>query len=149
MKHSFTGISMVLALTAVVWAGAPLRLIAAGSNCPDGDSWIACQAQNGDPLAMYVMGRNAYDEARKTGDFTAPMNWARKVVAAGNPNGKRLLKMVHLQLGWAAHKDYVQAYVWLSEAIAGGDIYLVPWRKMLMEKMTPEQIAEAKKRAGE
>jgi hypothetical protein len=52
--------------------------------------------------------------------------------------------MVHMQLGWGAHKDYVQAYVWLSEAIAGGSDYLVTWRKMLTEKMTPEQLAKAK-----
>ena len=147
MRHSFIYTLMLLGLVFVIFGHADLRLLAAESECPEGNGWIACQAQNGDPQAMYVMGRNAYDAARETGDFTAPMNWARKVVAAGNPSGKRLLKMVHLQLGWGAHKDFVQAYVWLSEAIAGGDVYLVPWRKMLMEKMTPEQIAEAKKRA--
>jgi len=43
----------------------------------------------------------------------------------------------------------VQAYTWLSQGIKAGDDYLVPWRKMLMEKMTPEQIAQAKERAGE
>ena len=52
-------------------------------------------------------------------------------------------------MGWGAHRDYVQAYAWLSEGIAGGAEYLVQWRKMLAEKMTPEQVAAAKKLAGE
>jgi hypothetical protein len=100
-------------------------------------------------MAMYVMGRRAYEDARTSGDFTAALAWSRKLVAAGEKNGERLLKMVYVQLGWGAHRDYVQAYVWLSEAIVVGDDYLLPWRNMLVEKMTSEQVAQAKKRAGE
>ena len=99
-------------------------------------------------MAMYVMGRRAYEDARTSGDFTAALNWSRKLAAAGEKNGERLLKMVYVQLGWGAHRDYVQAYVWLSEAIVAGDRYLLPWRTMLVEKMTSEQVAQAKERAG-
>jgi hypothetical protein len=99
-------------------------------------------------MAMYAVGRKAYDDGRQSGDFTEALSWSRKLAAAKEKNGERLLKMVYLQLGWGAHRDYVQAYVWLSEAIAGGDDYLVQWRKMLVDKMTPEQVAQAKKQAG-
>jgi TPR repeat protein len=98
---------------------------------------------------MYVMGRRAYEAARTSGDFTEALTWSRRLVATGEENGRRLLKMVYLQLGWGAHRDYVQAYVWLSEAIAAGDDYLLPWRKMLVEKMTPEQLDRARKRASQ
>ena len=53
-----------------------------------------------------------------------------------------------VQLGWGAHRDYVQAYVWLSEGIAGGNESLRRWRDKLVEKMTAEQVAQAKERAG-
>jgi len=127
----------------------PVRALAADSDCPPGDQWVACQAAKGDPAAMYAVGRQAYDKARISGDFTEALDWSRKLVAAGEKNGERLLKMVYIQLGWGAHHDYVQAYTWLSQGIKAGDDYLVPWRKMLAEKMTPEQIAQAKQRAGE
>lgn len=124
------------------------RVTAAETDCPSGEEWVPCRAQQGDPMAMYAMGRRAYDDARTSGDFTAALGWSRKLAAAGDENGTRLLKMVYLQLGWGAHRDYVQAYVWLSEAIAAGDGYLTSWRNKLVEKMSAEQIAEAKKRTG-
>jgi hypothetical protein len=147
MMRSFVGLATLLVLTLAPWAGGIGR-VAAESECPPGDESVPCQAQKGDPVAMYVMGRRAYEDARTSGDFTAALNWSRKLVAAREKNGERLLKMVYMQLGWGTHRDNVQAYVWLSEAIAAGDDYLIPWRKMLVEKMTSEQVAEAKSRAG-
>ena len=118
------------------------------AECPSGDGWLACRAQAGDPGAMYAVGRNAYESARTSGDYSEAMDWARKLNAMKDKNGERLLKMVYMQLGWGGHRDYVQAYAWLSEGIAGGEDYLVKWRKTLAEKMTPEQLAAAKKVAG-
>jgi hypothetical protein len=121
---------------------------AAAADCPSGDEGMHCRAEQGDPVAMYVLGRRAYEDARTSGDFTAALDWARRLVAAKEKNGERLLTMVHLQLGWGAHRDYVQAYVWLSEGIAGGNESLRRWRDKLVEKMTAEQVAQAKERAG-
>jgi uncharacterized protein len=136
----------ILSALILIW---PVCAVAADSECPAGDQWVSCQAAKGDPAAMYAVGRQAYDKARTSGDFTEALDWSRKLVAAGEKNGERLLKMVYIQLGWGAHHDYVQAYTWLSQGIKAGDDYLVPWRKMLAEKMTPEQIAQAQQRAGE
>jgi hypothetical protein len=148
MTRSFVGLAILLAFTFVRWAGGIGYVSAAESECPSGDEWVLCQAQKGDPMAMYMMGRRAYEDARTSGDFTGALTWSRRLAAARDENGERLLKMVYLQLGWGAHRDYVQAYVWLSEAIAAGDGYLMPWRNKLVEKMTSEQVAEAKKRTG-
>jgi hypothetical protein len=148
MTRLFVGLAILLAFALAPLAGGIVPVAAAESECPAGDGWVPCQAQKGDPMAMYVMGRGAYQDARTSGDFTSALDWSRKLAAAGDKNGERLLKMVYLQLGWGAHRDYVQAYVWLSEAIAAGNDYLLPWRKMLVEKMTSEQLAQAKQRAG-
>jgi hypothetical protein len=147
MARTFTGLAALVALTFMPWTGV-VHAVAAEPDCPAGDGWIPCQAQKGDHMAMYVMGRQAYEDARASGDFTDALNWSRKLVAAKEKNGVRLLKMVYLQLGWGAHRDYVQAYVWLSEAISAGDDYLLPWRDKLVAKMTAEQLARGKKQAG-
>ena len=148
MRRSFIVLAISTVCISAIWMDRIAEAGAAESECPAGDEWVACAANKGDPMAMYAVGRKAYDAARQSGDFTEALSWSRKLAAAQEKNGERLLKMVYLQLGWGAHRDYVQAYVWLSEAIAGGDDYLVQWRKMLVDKMTPEQVAQAKKQAG-
>lgn len=116
--------------------------------CPEGDGWLECRAAAGDQMAIYRLGRTAYENARGSGDFTEALRLSRQLAAMDDKNGERLLKMVHMQLGWGAHKDHVQAYVWLSEDMAAGDDYLDKWIRMLAEKMTPEQLAEARALAG-
>jgi len=146
-KSTILAMMTTLALVAVL-GGSERARAADESECPAGDGWLACQAQAGDPAAMYAVGRNAYEAGRTSGNFSQALDWARKLNATGDKNGERLLKMTYLQLGWGGHHDYVQAYVWLSEGIAGGDDSLVRWRKTLAEKMTPDQLAAAKKLAG-
>lgn len=145
MNWSLGGVAILLALTFAPW---PMDIVGPAYSeevdCPEGDESIECRAQAGDRIAIYVLGRQAYDEARESGDFTEALGLSRQLVDMGDKNGKRLSKMVYMQLGWGAHNDYVQAYVWLSEAIAGGDDYLIKWRDMLGEKMPPDQLEQAK-----
>jgi TPR repeat protein len=149
LTGAYLGIALLLALTLALGAGGVGESIAAEEPaCAEGKEGIPCRANAGDPVAMYVMGRNAYEIARTSGDFTEAMYWSRQLVAKGDKNGERLQKMVYLQLGWGMHRDYVQAYVWLSEGIAAGADYVLPLRKKLMEKMTPEQLAKARELAG-
>ena len=121
---------------------------AADTQCQSEEISADCQAEMDNRMAVYVNGRNAYDNARKSGDFSEALALSRQLADKGDKNGERLLKMVYLQLGWGGHRDYVQAYKWLSEGIAGGADYLVRWRQILTEKMTADQLAEAKKMAG-
>jgi hypothetical protein len=139
---------MLLALLGTLGGGFVESIAAQEGVCGAGEETIPCRAKAGDPVAMYVVGREAYETARTSGDFTEAMYWSRQLVAKGDKNGERLQKMVYLQLGWGAHRDYVQAYVWLTEGIVAGVDYLPPLRKKLMEKMTPEQLAKAKELAG-
>jgi len=148
VERSIVGFAIVFVLAVVPVMSGISPATAAETECPSEDDSAPCKADKGDRMAVYVMGRNAYDNARTSGDFSEALALSRQLAAQGDRNGERLLKMVYLQLGWGAHRDYVQAYVWLSEGIAGGADYLVRWRKILEEKMTPDQVAEAKKMAG-
>lgn len=118
-----------------------------GVDCPRDENWVACRAAAGDPLAVYRLGRTEYENARETGDFTEALRLARQLNASGDKNGERLLKMTHLQLGWGNHKDYVQAYAWLVEDLPTDEEHIPKMLRQLAEKMTPEQLSEARARA--
>ncbi len=50
--------------------------------------------------------------------------------------------------GRGVPKDRVEAYQWFHLSADQGDKYAVEYRRELVAEMTPEQIAEAKKRAA-
>jgi hypothetical protein len=108
-----------------------------------------CKADKDERVAQYAKGRESYENARTGGDFSEAYALARNLAIRGDKNGERLLKMVYMQLGWGNHRNYLQAYDWLSEGIADGEKYLVTWREKLIGKMTPEQLTAAKKKAGD
>jgi hypothetical protein len=118
------------------------------AQCPQGEGWLECRAAAGDSLAIYRLGRIAYDESRESGDYSEPLRIGRELVAQNDRNGERLLKMTHLQLSWGNHKDYVQAYVWMVEDQQAGIDYLDNLIGNLAARMTPEQLAEAKELAS-
>jgi TPR repeat protein len=131
-----------LAVAAVLFtASAPAMAV----ECATGPEGNLCKAENGDPRAMYLVGRRAYVDGLETesGDLTDAFYWAARSKEGGFLGGKMLLKMVYIQMGEGSHHDYVQAHVWLTNAINGGDDYLVAWRKRLEYRMTDEQVAEA------
>lgn len=146
MMSKFAGFALCSAL-AVAFATSGMRFAAAETACTSDDEAV-CKAEKDERMALYTLGRNAYDTARTSGDFTEAVRVSRKLATNGDKNGERLLKMVYIQLGSGAHRDNVQAYVWISEGIAEGIDYAPLWRKKLTEKMTPDQLAEAKKTVG-
>lgn len=129
----------ILALT--LFAGAAQ---AAMEDCAKGPEGNLCKAENGDPHAMYIIGRERYDEARVSGDFSEAYMWAIKSREAGVLPGKMLFKMIHLQAGQGNHHDKVEAHQWLSKAVAEGEDYLVPWKRRLEAMMTPEELQAAR-----
>ncbi len=128
-------------------------MIASGSagadGCATGPEGNRCKAENGDPAAMYLVGREAYVAARISGDFGEAYMWATRARNAGFLGGKMLFKMVHLQAGQGMHRDNVEAHGWIATAIADGADYLVPWKPRLEAIMTSEQLAAARRAEAE
>ena len=148
MKTLRLAVALFVAIT--LWNGAAVYATTADPDCVAEEDKVPCLAAKGDPMAMYMMGRRAYEAARVAGDFTEALAWGQRVIQARRHTGNMLLKMVYLQLGSGAHRDYVQAHVWLREAIDGSEenLYLVPWLERLEAKMEPEQIEKAKQLAA-
>jgi len=118
-------------------------------DCSKKEDKILCMAQQGDTMAMYVMGRREYTIARSSGDMTKALEWTLKVMEHKDKErvANRLLKMIYIQLGEGVHKDYVQAYIWLQEGIDKGEkyVYLISWLQRLKYYMTEQQINDAEK----
>ncbi len=150
MKPMFVTLALLIACVLGPWAGVPRPSAAAQPDCPPaGPDRVPCLAQGGDPRAMYMMGRSAFADGRESGDLSAALRWALATKEKGFRSGRMLLKMVYVQMGQGTHRDFVQAYVWLSQAIDQGDEYLLAWRQRLAGKMTPEQLSRARRLALE
>lgn len=108
-----------------------------------------CAFEN-ESMALFIKGRDAYDKGRETGDLSEARKIAQELVQRKNKYGKRMMKMIYMQLGTGSHKNYVQAYRWVQDAIANDEKYarldLNRILNQLSEKMTPEQLTEAQKK---
>ena len=93
-------------------------------------------------IYLFTQGREAYDKARETGDFSEAFRIARILAAQNDRNGERLLKMTIIQLGWGNNTDKVQAYKWIQEAVLDGVEYAPVWLKKLTFKMSEEELTE-------
>ncbi len=111
--------------------------------CPRDENWIECRAEQGDLLAIYKVARESYDKAydqvKSTGlaDFTVPLSYGRQLVDSKERNGKRLLKMVHLQLSWGNHVNRDQALQWLKEDYEQRKLDYLP---VLINRLAPGQV---------
>ena len=143
---------LLFALVTLAAAFLPHDAAAQGAvACAAEEDKVPCLAALEDPMAMYMMGRRAYEGGRTTGDFTDALAWGRKIIKVRRHTGNMLLKMVYLQLGAGEHRDYVQANAWLRQAIDAREdnMYLIPWLERLETRMEPEQIEKAKRLAAQ
>lgn len=135
-------IDFFVGLVAIFSFSATTAQSADDTSCPKDENWIQCRAAEGDVLAIYKVGREKYEIAYADvkesglGDFTTALLMARELVDGGERNGKRLLKMIHLQLSWGHHIDRDQAIAWLKEDNQRWDLDYLP---VLINRLAPGQ----------
>ena len=111
------------------------------------------RAQQGDAEAQFDLAKN-YETGRigLPKDFVQAEHWYREAAAQGEPFAQASLGIM-FNFGKGVHRDHVQAYMWYEIAIAhstGGDRdTIVEMRDNVARQMTPGQIAEARKLAGQ
>ena len=115
--------------------------------------WYRKAAERGSDDAQFNLG-NAYEHGQGVPqDYAEAVKWYRKAAEQGHPTSQNKLGGMYGE-GKGVPQDYVQAHKWYSLAIANvtddkeGAIFLKN-RDMLAAKMTPAQIAEARKLARE
>ena len=101
-------------------------------------------------LDLFIKGRDAYERGRETGDLSEARSLALQLIERKDTrHGKALMKFIYVQVGQGVHRNFVEAYRWVQADIAAGVTYqrlnLERVRDSLAEKMTPEQLAEARK----
>jgi len=131
---------------------------AATENKALGRALLRANAENGDEWAQWLLGKRYFDGAEgvEQNDVEAA-NWYRRSAEQGYSFAQIALGVMY-EWGRGAAPDVIQADKWYSVAVStttveGGDPYpalrAAQLRDHLEMRMTPEQIAEARKRAQE
>lgn len=110
--------------------------------------WFRKAADQGDAMAQTYLGRNYENGRGVKQDYTEAVNWYRKAANQGDATAQNNLGSMYAS-GRGLPRDYVGAYMWFSLSAAQGDKIARKYRDLIAPKMTPMQIAEAQKLAGE
>lgn len=129
---------------------------AEGRGVPQDDAeaveWYLKAVEQGDALAQVNLGDMYVDGRGVPQDDAEAVKWYRKAAEQGNTEAQIYLGFLYRE-GRGIRQDYVEAYKWsylaasLTSGIYGKDAAIL--RDSLAAEMTPEQIAEARKRAQE
>jgi len=114
-----------------------------GFVCPlENEKECAFENEN---LSLFIKGRDAYDRGRETGNLSEAREIGYQLAARKNKNGRVLLKMIYMEIRMGGHKNYVQAYDWVEEAMQRNESYArLDFQTVLdslKKRMTPEQLA--------
>ncbi len=143
---------VLLLLAAVAFAcflsGAPVLAEDGAFVCME-ETQEKCDSENRN-MALFIEGRDAYERGRETGDLGEARKYALELIERKDArHGKALMKYIYMQVAQGIHKDPVEAYRWVAADIAAGASYarlnLDRVLEQLAAKMTPEQLAEARK----
>ena len=136
--HTLAGFALVLASLA-----SNISHAQEGFVCPYEDE-KECAYEN-ESLSLFIKGRDAYDHGREIGDLSQARDIGYQLAARKNKNGRVLLKMIYMEVRMGGHKNYLQAYEWVQEAMQRNESYSrLDFQSVLdslKKRMTPEQLA--------
>ena len=104
--------------------------------------WYRKAAEQGHTGGQVALGRMYYDGEGVPQDDAKAAHWCRKAAEQGNSTCQWSLGSMY-HYGDGVPQDDVRAYAWYNLAAAGGDEGARKGRDELLERMSPEQVAEA------
>lgn len=111
-------------------------------------TWLRKAAEQGNTDALCALAES-YDRGLGVAqDYRQAMALYREAAEQGNTSGQRGLADMY-SLGKGVPQDFKLAYVWYSVAAASGDLLGRDIRDLYIEKLTPEELADAQTLAGE
>jgi hypothetical protein len=143
----------IRSLAAVAALGCSL---AGGQVRAEGDAFVCmeesqekCDYENQN-MDLFIKGRDAFDRGREIGDLSEAHGYAAALIERKDlKHGQALMKFIYIQCGLGGHKNQVQCYRWIAADIAAGAKYqrldLQRTLDQVAARLTPEQLAEAKK----
>lgn len=105
-------------------------------------------AELGGTLAQNNLGRMYYNGDGVAQDYIEAAKWYRMAAERGNSYAQYYFGLMHVQ-GRGVPQDYVQAHLWFNLATFHGNGSAAPIRNYVTQLMTPDQTAEAERRARE
>ncbi len=88
------------------------------------------------------------ETAYKRGDYATALRRWGPLAEQGDTMAQSNLGVMY-EFGLSVPRDFVQAYLWFSLAVAQGDAVAQQNRDITAGQMTPDQIAEAQRMARE
>ena len=116
--------------------------------------WCRKAAEQGDADAQTIVGVMYVNGHGVPQDYTQALIWYRKAADQGNGQAQFGLGLIYAN-GHGVPQDYVRAHMWFAIAAAApgaSDVSVrdaVKWRDLVATRMTPAQIAEARRLAAE
>lgn len=110
--------------------------------------WYRKAADQGNSAGQWMIGALYADGKGVSANNAEAVNWYRRSADQGNAIGQRLLGEMY-EKGRGVAQNYVQAYMWLTLALENGDVVAADIRYAFANKMTQDQISEAKKLASQ
>jgi TonB family protein len=117
--------------------------------------WFSKAAEQGNPGAQVSLGLIYIQGIGVPKDYVEAAKWFRKSAEQGNHRAQSILGSMHAE-GLGVTKDYIEAYMWLTLSVTGSISTQNPFfqkatelRDSYRKKLTPQQIEEAEKLAGE
>ena len=105
-------------------------------------------AEEGHALAQGSLGVLYNEGLSVRQDYAKAAEWFRKAAEQGNAEAQNNLGLMY-EVGQGVAQDFVEAQMWFNLAAAKGDEDATKNRDIVAGKMTPAQIAEAQRLAGE
>jgi hypothetical protein len=110
--------------------------------------WYRRAAEQGNDRAQYSLGLMCINGQGIQQDYKEAMKWFRKAAEQGFASAQFDLGVMYHN-GEGVSQDYVQAFKWFNIAGENGNERGTSKRGLVAIKMTPAQVAEAKKLARE
>jgi hypothetical protein len=110
--------------------------------------WFRKAAEQGDSDAQTNLGSLYLLGDRIPQDYAESLKWLRAAAAQRHPMAQTKLGIMY-EGGHGVPQDRVQAHMWFSLASAEGSELADAFRDALTKKMTPAEIAEARRLARE
>jgi uncharacterized protein len=110
--------------------------------------WFRKAADQGDARAQLSLGFSYKHGEGVRQDYSEAVRWFRKAADQGDAKSQFGLGQMYAK-GEGVSQDSVQAHMWFNLAAAQGLLISQKARDDVAKKMTPAQIAEAQRLAGE